>query len=136
MDYGFKFGETEGLFIKIANRRGIQRSRPLDLIWMAEISRGRGEGDFPAGTVPSVAVDMAGGDITRRSSPFSMFRAPLTTGQARKERGDHCRLTKTVLGNGNRTRVVRGFHRRTVSSCSRRCDTISQPNRNLKKKEI
>ena len=66
MDYGFKYKELEGLFSKCDKRRGMVRYEPLDLIWMAQIRRGRERADRSAGTVLGTAASMAGDDGTRR----------------------------------------------------------------------
>ena len=51
MDRGFYFEETEGLFSKMATRRGTEDSGPLDRRWTAWIRTERGIGEQMAGTV-------------------------------------------------------------------------------------
>ena len=62
MDCGFEYGKVQGLFSKSDRRRGIVRSKPLDLRWTAQIRIGEGE-ERPALEIePSTAMDMAGGE--------------------------------------------------------------------------
>jgi hypothetical protein len=49
MDCGFKFEETEGLFSKSADRKGMTQSEPLDRKPVAEIRLEREERGTPAG---------------------------------------------------------------------------------------
>ena len=43
VDCGFEYGKVQGLFSKSDRRRGMVRSKPLDLKWMAQIRIGEGE---------------------------------------------------------------------------------------------
>jgi hypothetical protein len=77
MDCGFKYGETEGLFTKITNRRGILRSGPLDLIWMVGNKPRERGGGFPG----QHSAERGGGHGRRRdnSPEFTVFDVPGTS---------------------------------------------------------
>ena len=65
-DCGCKKNKVEGLLSNSAMRRGIGHPRPLIKQWVAQIRKGKGEGEVPSGTVAAAVAQPL--PAARRSS--------------------------------------------------------------------